>query len=377
MQITLIFLLSLTHQIFNSSQFVYRAVSSIKKMPCPFLTRLSANYVRNYAPILLKTYGNQCPVVTRAISQIGGVGGSSAGSSTSQSPAESPVKKLEVKRNISSLQQPKEVSGDDKKCPFLTTTGAQVKEVNQEIQDIPTNRSEVPFAYEDFFHEQIMRKKKDHSYRVFKKVNRLAGVGQFPTAKEYSWGERPITVWCSNDYLGISSHPEVKRAVADALEKHGAGAGGTRNISGNSMFHENLEKRLATLHDKEGALLFSSCYVANDSTLFTLARALPSCHIFSDAGNHASMIQGIRNSGVPKHIFRHNDPAHLRQLLEKVPKSVPKIVAFETVHSMTGAVCPLEELCDISHEFGALTFVDEVHAVGLYGKSMKHSLEIV
>lgn len=337
-------------------------------MPCPFLTRLSANYVRNYAPVLLKTYGNQCPVVTRAISQLGGgVGGSSSGSSSSsQSPAESPAKKLDVKRNISSL--PKEMVGEDKKCPFLANTGAQVKEVNEAMQDIPPNRSENPFAYEDFFHEQIMKKKKDHSYRVFKKVNRLAGSGQFPTAKEYSWGERPITVWCSNDYLGISSHPEVKGAVAKALEEHGAGAGGTRNISGNSMFHENLEKRLALLHEKEGALLFSSCYVANDSTLFTLARALPSCHIFSDAGNHASMIQGIRNSGVPKHIFRHNDPSHLRELLMKVPKSIPKIVAFETVHSMTGAVCPLEELCNIAHEHGALTFVDEVHAVGLYGE---------
>ena len=337
-------------------------------MPCPFLTRLSANYVRNYAPVLLKTYGNQCPVVTRAISQLGGVGGSSSGSSSSnQSPNDSPIKKLDVKRNISSLQQPKDVS-IDKKCPFLSNTGAQVKEVNEAMQDIPPNRSESPFAYEDFFHEQIMKKKKDHSYRVFKKVNRLAGEGQFPTAKEYSWGERPITVWCSNDYLGISCHPEVKKAVSMALEKHGAGAGGTRNISGNSMFHENLEKRMAELHEKEASLLFSSCYVANDSTLFTLARALPSCHIFSDAGNHASMIQGIRNSGVPKHIFRHNDPEHLRELLMKVPKSLPKIVAFETVHSMTGAVCPLEELCDIAHEFGALTFVDEVHAVGLYGE---------
>lgn len=354
-------------QIFNSSQ-LYRAVSSIKKMPCPFLTRLSANYVRNYAPVLLKTYGNQCPVVTRAISQLGGVGGASSGSSATQSPTESPVKKLEVKRSISSLQQPKESAVEDKKCPFLSNAGAQFKEVNEAMQDIPANRSETPFAYEDFFHEQIMKKKKDHSYRVFRKVNRLAGAGQFPTAKEYSWGERPITVWCSNDYLGVSCHPEVKKAVGKALEEHGAGAGGTRNISGNSMFHENLEKRLAELHEKEGALLFSSCYVANDSTLFTLARALPSCHIFSDAGNHASMIQGIKNSGVPKHIFRHNDPSHLRELLVKVPKSVPKIVAFETVHSMTGAVCPLEELCDIAHEYGALTFVDEVHAVGLYGE---------
>lgn len=325
-------------------------------MPCPFLSNLSNNFVRNYAPVLLKTYGSQCPVVTRAISQLSGVGSGPASSSHEESPN---------KRNISSLPE-KEMTVDDKKCPFLSNSGAHLKKVNEDIQDIPPNRSEVSFAYEDFFHEQILKKKKDHSYRVFKKVNRLAQ--QFPTAKEYSWGERPITVWCSNDYLGISSHVEVKKAVAKALDEHGAGAGGTRNISGNSMFHENLEKRLALLHQKEGALLFSSCYVANDSTLFTLARALPSCHIFSDAGNHASMIQGIRNSGVPKHIFRHNDPAHLRELLMNVPKSIPKIVAFETVHSMTGAVCPLEELCDIAHEHGALTFVDEVHAVGLYGE---------
>lgn len=138
-------------------------------------------------------------------------------------------------------------------------------------------------------------------------------------------------------------------------------------FQGNTLYHENLEKTLAKLHQKEAALVFTSCYVANDTTLFTLAKQLPGCHIFSDAGNHASMIQGIRNSQAPKHIFRHNDPQHLDELLSKVDKSVPKIVAFETVHSMTGAVCPLEALCDVAHDHGALTFIDEVHAVGLYG----------
>ena len=184
---------------------------------------------------------------------------------------------------------------------------------------------------------------------------------------EYSWGEKPITVWCSNDYLGMSRHPEVIDAVREALDKYGAGAGGTRNISGNSMGHEMLEKRLADLHQKEAGLLFTSCFVANDSTLFTLAKSLPGCHIFSDAGNHASMIQGIKNSQVPKHIFRHNDVAHLEELLSKVDKNIPKIVAFETVHSMTGDISPHEALCDVAHKYGALTFVDEVHAVGLYG----------
>lgn len=166
----------------------------------------------------------------------------------------------------------------------------------------------------------------------------------------------------------MSCHPEVKAAVQKALEENGAGAGGTRNISGNTLYHEKLEKTIANLHQKESALVFTSCYVANDTTLFTLAKQLPGCHIFSDAGNHASMIQGIRNSQAPKHIFRHNDPKHLDELLSKVDKSVPKIVAFETVHSMSGAVCPLETLCDIAHDHGALTFIDEVHAVGLYGE---------
>lgn len=343
-------------------------------MPCPFLTRLSSTYVRNYAPILVKTYGNQCPVVTRAISQLQ----NATGSTTIQT----------QDRKLSSAQ-PHEIIKDNKNMPpSLEEVNSHLKKVDEEmLQDIPAMRESTPiFNYEEFFHEQIMKKKKDHSYRIFRKVNRMAGEGQFPAAKEFSWGERPITVWCSNDYLGMSCHPEVKNAVHNALEEHGAGAGGTRNISGNSLMHENLEKTLANLHQKEGALVFSSCFVANDSTLFTLARLLPGCHIFSDAGNHASMIQGIRNSLVPKHIFRHNDPEHLRELISKVPKDVPKIVAFETVHSMTGAVCPLEELCDIAHEHGAITFVDEVHAVGLYGEhgagigerdGMMHKIDIV
>lgn len=339
----------------SSSPCAQRVVSSVKKMPCPFLTRLNANYVRNYAPTLLKAYGHQCPVVQRTMSTIknGAIENDVPNRTMSSS-----VQKQSQQEATTTIDQQQQ-----KRCPFITPS--VLKEVNTEIQDIPVSRT---FPYENFFHDQIMRKKKDYSYRVFKKVSRLAGEGQFPSAFEYSWGERPITVWCSNDYLGMSCHPKVKDAVKEALEKNGAGAGGTRNISGNTLYHENLEKTLAKLHQKSGALLFTSCYVANDTTLFTLAKSLPGCHIFSDAGNHASMIQGIRNSQVPKHIFRHNDPAHLKELLAKVDKATPKIVAFETVHSMTGAVCPLEELCDIAHEYGALTFVDEVHAVGLYGQ---------
>jgi 5-aminolevulinate synthase len=310
-------------------------------MPCPFLTRLSPNYVKNYAAVLLKMYGNQCPVISNNLSTVVG---------------------QDLKTGIQDSQK------SQSPCPFLKEVNNVIKEVKND--DIIEMKNEVhaTFAYDSFFHQQIMKKKKEHSYRIFKKVNRLAGPGEFPKALEYSWGEKPITVWCSNDYLGMSCHLDVKEAVREALDKYGTGAGGTRNISGNSTLHEKLESLIASLHQKEGALLFTSCFVANDSTLFTLAKTLPGCHIFSDAGNHASMIQGIRNSQVPKHIFRHNDPGHLEELLKTVNKNIPKIVAFETVHSMSGAVCPLEELCDVAHKYGALTFVDEVHAVGLYGE---------
>ena len=224
------------------------------------------------------------------------------------------------------------------------------------------------FQYDQFFEKKIDEKRRDHTYRVFKTVNRRAQI--FPMADDYSeshTSKKEVSVWCSNDYLGMSRHPRVCGAVIETLKQHGAGAGGTRNISGTSKFHVDLEKELADLHGKDAALLFSSCFVANDSTLYTLAKMLPGCEIYSDSGNHASMIQGIRNSRVPKHIFRHNDVDHLRELLKKSSPSTPKIVAFETVHSMDGAVCPLEELCDVAHEHGAITFVDEVHAVGLYG----------
>ncbi|XP_078518009.1 5-aminolevulinate synthase, non-specific, mitochondrial isoform X1 [Lissotriton helveticus] len=224
------------------------------------------------------------------------------------------------------------------------------------------------FLYDQFFEKKIDEKKKDHTYRVFKTVNRRSRT--FPMADDYSdslVSKKEVSVWCSNDYLGMSRHPRVLSAVTETLKKHGAGAGGTRNISGTSKFHVDLERELADLHGKDAALLFTSCFVANDSTLFTLAKMLPGCEIYSDAGNHASMIMGIRNSRVPKYVFRHNDVGHLRDILKKSDPSIPKIVAFETVHSMDGAVCPLEEMCDVAHEFGAITFVDEVHAVGLYG----------
>lgn len=249
-----------------------------------------------------------------------------------------------------SFQDPEQIEGVITHLIHNNMTGSQV------------------FGYDQFFRDKIMEKKQDHTYRVFKTVNRWADA--YPFAQHFSeasMASQDVSVWCSNDYLGISRHPRVLQAIQETLKNHGAGAGGTRNISGTSKFHVELEQELAELHRKDSALLFSSCFVANDSTLFTLAKLLPGCEIYSDAGNHASMIQGIRNSGVAKFVFRHNDPDHLKKLLEKSNPKTPKIVAFETVHSMDGAICPLEELCDVAHQYGALTFVDEVHAVGLYG----------
>ncbi|XP_077385246.1 5-aminolevulinate synthase, non-specific, mitochondrial [Festucalex cinctus] len=270
----------------------------------------------------------------------------------------------------------KEVSPDQLKKPTLASTSESLmktllkqrpKMVSHLLQDnLPSSLSR--FHYDGFFEKKIEEKKSDHTYRVFKTVNRLAN--EFPMADDFTGSleeKREVSVWCSNDYLGMSRHPRVVQSIMETLRKHGSGAGGTRNISGTSKFHVELEQELADLHKKDAALLFTSCFVANDSTLFTLAKMLPGCEIYSDAGNHASMIQGIRNSGANKFIFRHNDVAHLRELLLKGDPSKPKIVAFETVHSMDGAVCPLEEMCDVAHEFGAITFVDEVHAVGLYG----------
>ncbi|XP_050426463.1 5-aminolevulinate synthase, erythroid-specific, mitochondrial isoform X2 [Adelges cooleyi] len=330
-------------------------------MACPFLSKLPTNFVKNYVSGLLKNYGQSCPVASRF---------------------------LNIGSSVNVAEEANQVSDVATKCPFLEDVNTKVvKEVSNEMkEDIiePKNETGNVYNYEKFFHEQIMRKKMDHSYRVFKKVNRSAL--NFPFAVEYTGKEKPVTVWCSNDYLGMSCHPKVKKSVQETLEKYGSGAGGTRNISGNSMFHENLEKDLAALHKKDAALLFTSCFVANDSTLFTLGKMLPGVHIFSDSGNHASMIQGIRNCGAPKHIFRHNDPQHLEELLKSVDPSIPKIVAFETVHSMTGAICPLKELCEISHKYGALTFVDEVHAVGLYGdhgagigemRNLMHDMDII
>ena len=204
-------------------------------------------------------------------------------------------------------------------------------------------------------------------YRTFIDIERRRG--QFPHAvwKKPDGTEQDITVWCGNDYLGMGQHPVVLEAMHKALEDTGAGSGGTRNISGTTVYHKELEAELSDLHQKESALLFTSAYIANDATLSTLPKLFPGLIIYSDALNHASMIEGVRRNGGAKRIFRHNDVAQLRELLEADDPAAPKLIAFESIYSMDGDFGPIEEICDLADEFGALTYLDEVHAVGMYG----------
>lgn len=377
---------------------------------CPFLSRVPQTFLQQARKSLV-AYAVKCPVMMDLASRplVRSVCTSSASFQKVENTTPTNEESKDAPKMPVGHPMPPAGQAGASKCPFLAAEMGQknsgvvrevsmalqedvseIRTVSKDVQDTkvggnlmrklmkqrPTSVSHLlqenmpktvsNFRYDEFFEKKIEAKKNDHTYRVFKTVNRRAT--EFPMGDDYTESfKRNVSVWCSNDYLGMSRHPRVAQAVMKTLQKHGSGAGGTRNISGTSKFHVDLEHELADLHGKDAALLFTSCFVANDSTLFTLAKMLPGCEIYSDAGNHASMIQGIRNSGAKKFIFRHNDANHLRELLEKSDPSTPKIVAFETVHSMDGAVCPLEEMCDVAHEFGAITFVDEVHAVGLYG----------
>ncbi|WP_417472409.1 5-aminolevulinate synthase [Leisingera sp.] len=226
---------------------------------------------------------------------------------------------------------------------------------------------EMPVDYTAKLDAAIASLHDEGRYRTFIDIERKKG--HFPHAvwSRPDGSQQDITVWCGNDYLGMGQHPVVLQAMHEAIDATGAGSGGTRNISGTTVYHKQLEAELADLHGKEAALLFTSAYIANDATLSTLPKLFPGLIIYSDALNHASMIEGVRRNGGAKRIFRHNDVAHLRELLEADDPKAPKLIAFESVYSMDGDFGPIAEICDLADEFGALTYIDEVHAVGMYG----------
>jgi 5-aminolevulinate synthase len=221
--------------------------------------------------------------------------------------------------------------------------------------------------YDSIFKSAIERLHDEGRYRVF--IDILRAKGSFPNAHCFGGnGPKPITVWCSNDYLGMGQHPAVVEAMEKALHEVGAGSGGTRNISGNTHYHTELEAELADLHGKQGALLFTSGYVSNEAALSTLGKLLPGCIIFSDELNHASMIAGIKSSGCEKRVFRHNHLEHLEELLADADPATPKLIAFESVYSMDADIAPITAICDLADRYNALTYLDEVHAVGMYGE---------
>ncbi|KAG8934007.1 mitochondrial 5-aminolevulinate synthase [Tulasnella sp. 418] len=355
------------------------------KSSCPYLGRTKVSTLRS----LSTTASKRCPTVSqlafRTATRCPVMGpplafripelARSAGYASVAGPAE--VDQIHKQKGVYPVHK-----GPGAICPHAKA-GADAAKLTEELSAAkvnPTaNKCPVPhgvatskaaasahggFDYSQFYTEQLDKKHKDKSYRYFNNINRLAH--KFPVAHTGNVKDE-VDVWCSNDYLGMSKNPVVLDTMHRTLDRYGAGAGGTRNIAGNGAFHLNLEDELASLHRKPAALVFSSCYVANDATLATLGSKLPGCVIFSDSSNHASMIQGIRHSGAAKVIFKHNDVEDLEEKLKKVPKETPKIIAFESVYSMCGSVGPIEKICDLAEKYGAITFLDEVHAVGMYG----------
>lgn len=243
-----------------------------------------------------------------------------------------------------------------------TSSRADASATQSEVIDRSTQEN--AFDYQGLFDSELARKKMDKSYRFFNNINRLAK--EFPMAHRQMEDDK-VTVWCSNDYLALSKNQEVIDVMKKTLDKYGAGAGGTRNIAGHNRHALKLEAEVAALHKKEAALVFSSCFVANDAVISLLGQKIKDLVIFSDELNHASMIIGMKHAQSKKHIFKHNNLGHLEELLAMYPKSTPKLIAFESVYSMSGSVADINKICDLAEKYGALTFLDEVHAVGLYG----------
>lgn len=282
-----------------------------------------------------------------------------------------------IYNSVSSIQNVKALQSTNlfdraKQCPFMGkalksrgyATAAVSPTISKTDEVLDYSTEESSFDYHGLFENELHKKRMDKSYRFFNNINRLAN--EFPMAHRQLEDDK-VTVWCSNDYLALSRNQEVINVMKKTLDKYGAGAGGTRNIAGHNLHAMKLEAEAAALHKKEAALIFSSCYVANDAVISLLGQKIKDLVIFSDEMNHASMIVGIRHANSKKHIFQHNNLKQLEEMLAMYPKSTPKLIAFESVYSMSGSVADIEKICDLAEKYGALTFLDEVHAVGLYG----------
>ncbi|KAL2419838.1 5-aminolevulinate synthase, mitochondrial [Exophiala dermatitidis] len=345
---------------------------------CPFLKKTSPATLRSLSTSTHQSPGGgtitnlqfiarRCPVMNKALA-VQSARLTSRRSYGKAAPGTGVVKSLLEKKLHTSAEKKANVASNvvrpAQQAPLPQKVQPTVKKPDTYAGPKPAAPPTPRFDYEGFYNHELEKKHKDKSYRYFNNINRLAK--EFPRA-HMSTLEEKVTVWCSNDYLGMGRNKHVLKTMHETLDMYGAGAGGTRNISGHNKHAVALEQTLADLHGKEGALVFSSCYVANDATLATLGSKLPDCVILSDSMNHASMIQGIRHSGAKKMVFKHNDLADLEAKLASLAPEQPKIIAFESVYSMCGSVAPIEAICDLADKYGAITFLDEVHAVGMYG----------
>ncbi|KAJ2893799.1 5-aminolevulinate synthase mitochondrial precursor [Zalerion maritima] len=363
------------------------AVLRQSRAVCPFLKKASPSTLRALSTSSrpksspcggtmskLQLLANRCPVMGKALAvqsgKIGRVGLPAVAAVAGLRTVSSHAKTAKARIHTTSSQGARPVENYKSEKVRIPPAMPMKHHANARANAAPASVLKCPvehgakFNYEDFYNTELEKKHKDKSYRYFNNINRLAK--EFPRAHMSNKEER-VTVWCANDYLGMGRNRQVLEKMHETLEEYGAGAGGTRNISGHNKHAVDLEGMIAKLHAKESALVFSSCYVANDATLATLGSKMPECVILSDSLNHASMIQGIRHSGTKKIVFKHNDVADLEEKLAKLPLHVPKIIAFESVYSMCGSIGPIEAICDLADKYGAITFLDEVHAVGMYG----------
>lgn len=355
------------------------AVLRQSKAMCPFLKKASPSTLRALSTSTrpqaspcggtiskLQMLGQRCPIMGKALAvqsaRSGMAGAAVAGVRAFSGQHKTGRAKIHTSRSHEARAMEGVLKPRDAHAPSTSALKQAAAHANPFKPAAPANK----FDYDGFYEGELEKKHKDKSYRYFNNINRMAK--NFPEAHLASKEER-VTVWCANDYLGMGTNKHVISTMQQTLDEYGCGAGGTRNISGHNKHAVELEAALSKLHAKEAALVFTSCYVANDATLATLGSKMPDCVILSDSLNHASMIQGIRHSGTKKVVFKHNDLADLEEKLAALPLHVPKIIAFESVYSMCGSIGPIEGICDLAEKYGAVTFLDEVHAVGMYGPS--------